>query len=136
MKKASVVGIIFLAFGVLISLVQTDATISIEPFLNRPFMTFLLALALLVQFGLGFGSFLVYKKYNLVLPGLIITGFALWSIITTIVNWPTVVLTGNDAFLPFSFYPVPFIAKWIPMTGLTLLFGGLEYIIRRYFPDK
>jgi hypothetical protein len=99
-------------------------------------MTFVLALALLVQFALGFGSFLVYKKHDLVFPGLVIIGFALWSIITTIINWPTVVLTGNDAFLPFSFYPVPFIAKWLPLMALTLISGGLELFIRRYFLDK
>jgi hypothetical protein len=82
------------------------------------------------QFGIAYGAVLVFYRYNLVSPGVVIIGFALWSIGTTITKWPSIVQGQYDAVLPFTLNPVPYIAQWIPILGILLVTGGLEYLSR------
>jgi hypothetical protein len=131
-KWAAITGVIYLIVGIAITGFHRGSSFSFDIVLNNPFILFLHVLALVVHFGLGFGAYVSYKEYSLAIPALIIFGFVLWSVGVTVSNWPSVILTGNDGYDPFSLYPVPYLDKWVPLTLLTIVGAGVETIFRQY----
>jgi hypothetical protein len=138
---AALCGIVHVLFGVGLYTIQANGPVipykSIGSFAYpRVFPVFLVVVTIAAQFGIAYCAVLVFYRYNLVAPGVIIIGFALWSIGTTITNWPSIIQGQYDAVLPFTLDPVPYIAQWIPILGILLLTGGLEYLSRMAVEQK
>jgi hypothetical protein len=132
---AALCGVVHVLFAMALHTVQANGQVlhfnSIGAIIYpRPFVVFMIVVTIGAQFGIVYGAVLVFYRFNLVTPGVVIIGFALWSIGTTITNWPSIVRGQYDVVLPFTLNPVPYIAQWIPILAILLLTGGLEYLSR------
>lgn len=93
---AALCGVVHVLFAMAIHTVQANGQVlhfnsfGSIPY-PRPFVVLMIVATIAAQFGIAYGAVLVFYRYNLIAPGVVIIGFALWSIGLTVIEWPSVV---------------------------------------------